>query len=215
MTAARSQGCATRRSQSFTGEAPARALLGSFLERALVDPDDLPQVAVGVVEAPAVHDAVVHWLVCTRGTGGEGGIRQLVDLFAEPSAVKNATARSRSWTARLTKILRDVAPAMESSLFVRRLAPWITSWCDIQMTCLYPCVRASERARRWTQVVGNIGHIRDAEDAASRRSQPRRHHRYFDVAPLGAQPARPRLLSLPYNSRHARTNETTHNNPRR
>ncbi len=31
----------------------------------------------------------------------------------------------------------------------------------------------------------DTGHIRDTEDAAMRRSQPGRHHRYFDVAPLG------------------------------
>jgi uncharacterized protein YcaQ len=42
-------------------------------------------------------------------------------------------------------------------------------------------LRESER-RRWTQVVVNIGNIRDTEDAASRRSQPGRHHRYVPVA---------------------------------
>ena len=44
------------------------------------------------------------------------------------------------------------------------------------------CIPARARARRWTQVVVNIGNLRDTEDAATRRSQPGRHLPLFSMS---------------------------------
>src|SRR5688572_8654792 len=64
--------------------AGSRARLGCerlFPERTRIHPDDLPEVTVGVLEAPSVHEVHLHRLVRGRTARLERLVGELVDLL--------------------------------------------------------------------------------------------------------------------------------------
>jgi hypothetical protein len=94
-----------------------------LLECGGVHVDDLPQVAVRVLEAPGVHELVLLGLVGRRAAAGQGSITEASLLISiavafssvncglnvKPSAVQKSIERWRSATGRFTKIMRLMA----------------------------------------------------------------------------------------------------------
>src|SRR5215204_1875172 len=60
----------------------AGVLRGTLLDGLRVHPHDLPGVAVEVVEATAVHEAVVLWVASRRRAGVGRGVGERVDAIA-------------------------------------------------------------------------------------------------------------------------------------
>src|SRR5262249_20298176 len=71
-------------------------LVSLFAERRRVHVEDFPVVAVRIVEAPAVHEAVIDRVERMRSTRGDRGLDHAIDLRAA-----RAVERAQSFAVRL------------------------------------------------------------------------------------------------------------------
>jgi len=88
--------------RSVAGAAGFSATLrGASGDRLRIHPHDFPMVAIGVVEAPAVHEPVILWVLGVLSAGGDRLVDHLVDLRA-------AVARKRKEALRVSVGIADL-----------------------------------------------------------------------------------------------------------